>query len=120
MTIEQPSAAEPKMDSLQLGEKFDAGKLPIHLIAPEMIEALASRLAIGAKKHAPRNWEKGLMYSQCFDAALRHMWAAWGGEDFDPDPEVPESSSHWDAAFVNIGFLAVFNRRGRTDLDDRP
>ena len=103
----------------ELGEKFDAGKLPIHLIAPEMVEALASRLAIGTKRHGARNWEKGLMYSQCFSAAQRHLWAWWGGQEFDPDPDVPEASSHLDAAFVNIGFLVAFNRRKRTDLDDR-
>jgi hypothetical protein len=108
------------IDEPQKGGKFDLGKPPIHLIAPEMIDALASRLAIGVKKYGPRNWEKGLMYSQCFAAAQRHLWAWWGGEDFDPDPAVPEISSHLGAAFINIGFLVTFNARHQTHLDDRP
>lgn len=105
---------------MTIGEKFDAGKLPIHLIAPEMIDALAERLAIGAKKHGYRNWEKGIEYSRIFSAAMRHLWAWWKGEDFDTDSTVPEASSHLDAAFINIGFLVAFERRNRQDLDDRP
>ena len=66
-----------------VADKFDAGKLPIHLITPEMIEALASRLAFGAEKYSPRNWEQGIAYSRCFAAAMRHLWAWHGGQDFD-------------------------------------
>ena len=115
------SKLEPTTTAISgVADKFDDGKLPIHLITPEMIDALSNRLAFGAKKYAPRNWEQGIVYSRCFAAAMRHMWAWQGGEDFDPDPDAPHAASHLDAAFINIGFLVTFNKRGRADLDDRP
>ena len=42
------------------GVKFDTSKLPIGLVPPESIYAMASVLDYGARKYAPRNWEKGM------------------------------------------------------------
>ena len=42
------------------GIKFDEGKAPLELIAPEMLFATATVLGFGAAKYAPRNWEKGM------------------------------------------------------------
>lgn len=37
----------------------------------------------GAKKYAPRNWEKGLPQSQIAASLQRHLWAYMEGEDLD-------------------------------------
>lgn len=74
-------------------------------------------LAFGARKYAPRGWEKGIEYSRCFSAAIRHIYA-WYIEGERNDPET--GLSHLAHAACEILFLVAFEERGRTDLDDRP
>lgn len=100
---------------LKEGFKADAGKAPYHLIAPEHLEALAAVLDFGAKKYAPRNWEKGMDWSRPFSALMRHMWAWWRGEGADPETGM---SHLWHAACC-IMFLVAYEERG-IGRDDRP
>lgn len=103
----------------QTGVKFDQGKLPMDLIPPEAITALAVRLKIGAKKHAARNWEKGLRSTQVYAALMRHLidWAS--GIDVDPDPDADGSTS-LEGVLINAAFLVALEKRGWGTLDDRP
>lgn len=73
-------------------------------------------LGFGARKYAPRNWEKGLPFSRIIAPALRHALRLDLGERLDPESRLPHESHFW----CNVLFLVVFTRRGRTDLDDRP
>lgn len=57
------------------GKKLDDGKLPWHLVPGDALEEIIEILDFGAKKYAPRNWEKGMSYSRLFSAMIRHMWA---------------------------------------------
>ncbi len=160
------------------GLKFDDGKLPTELIAPEAIvavvhsrldeldeydvledglaelaawyarkpnaslhrvgwlflQAVADRqginvtgawtlvaevLRFGAKKYAPRNWEKGISYTRCYAAALRHVFAHRSGEKLDPETNLP----HMAHAICEVMFLIAFEARGlgvSAKLDDRP
>lgn len=62
-----------------------------------------------------RNWERGMAWSRPFSALMRHMWAWWRGEDFDPET----GYSHLAHAACCILFLMTY--RGReTGVDDRP
>lgn len=97
------------------GRKDDTGKLPIELIAPEIIFALAEILKFGAEKYAPRNWEKGMAWSRVFGALMRHMWLWWA--KVGPDPETGKSHL-WHAACC-IMFLLAYEARS-TGQDDRP
>lgn len=105
----------------QTGIKFDQGKLPMDLIPPEAITAMAVRLGIGVKKHAPRNWEKGLRSTQVYAALMRHLtdWAS--GIDIDPDPDA-EGSTHLEGVLINAAFLVALEKCGwqQGKLDDRP
>ena len=97
------------------GVKFDADKIPYHLIAPELLSAIAEILAFGAKKYAPRNWEKGMAWHRPFRACIGHMWDWWRGEEADPET----GKSHlWHAACC-IMFLVTYEMRGIGE-DDRP
>lgn len=97
------------------GTKFDQGKLPFHLLPPELLTAITTVLDFGASKYAPRNWEAGMDWSRVFSALQRHMWAWWAGEDKDPET----GKSHlWHAACC-IAFLVTFEER-KTGKDDRP
>lgn len=88
--------------------KFDSDKaLQPELIAPEMIFSLSEVLAYGAKKYAPRNWEKGMDWSRCFGALMRHMWAWWRGEDRDPET----GFSHLAHAACCLMFLIAYESR---------
>lgn len=103
------------LEQLPVGWKADDGKLPMHLLPPEFLTATAAVLDFGAKKYAPRNWEKGLAWSRVFSALQRHMWAWWGGEDKDAETGL----SHLAHAACCIAFLVAYEARG-TGEDDRP
>ena len=80
------------------------------------IADVAAVLAFGAAKYAARNWEKGLPFSSCFASACRHATALASGQRNDPESGLPHAAHFW----CNVLFLAVFTRRGRAELDDRP
>ena len=96
--------------------KFDKEKLAYDLIPPEALHALATVLTYGAKKYAPRNWERGLKFRRIFAALQRHLWAWQGGEDIDPESGI-EHLSH---ALCNLSFLVAYTAQDRYELDDRP
>lgn len=96
------------------GVKFDDDKPRYDLIPPEALEGLAKVLTFGAKKYAPRNWEKGMLWGRVFGAAMRHLWAWWRGENTDPETGL----SHLDHAACCIAFLQAYEVR-KTGTDDR-
>lgn len=97
------------------GRKDDHGKLPYHLLPPELMEATAAVLDFGAGKYGERNWERGMAWSRPFSALMRHMWAWWRGYDKDPETGM---SHLWHAACC-IAFLIAYESRG-AGTDDRP
>ncbi len=114
-----PAVAEmPEDSTLAEGTKNDAAKLPMHLVPPEAIEAMAEVLQYGAEKYAPRNWEKGIAYSRLYAATMRHLLLWWQGSDLDQESGL----EHVNHALTNLGFLATFIRQDMwgPDLDDRP
>ena len=96
------------------GRKDDQDKLRYELIAPDTLDGLAAVLTFGAKKYNDRNWEAGMSWSRCFGAAMRHLWAWWRGEDYDPETGL----YHLDHAFCCIMFLSAYSKRN-VGLDDR-
>lgn len=96
------------------GVKHDQDKLPYDLIPPELMESVAKVLQFGAKKYAPRNWEKGMDWSRVFSALQRHSWAWWKGEDKDPET----GFSHLEHAACCIAFLLAYEQR-EVGKDDR-
>lgn len=97
------------------GVKFDGGKLPFSLLPVDSLEAWARALAHGRTKYGARNWEKGLMFSQIYEALFRHMTRWWAGEDIDPDSGL----HHTDCIMANAGFLA-YHVKNLEEFDDRP
>lgn len=112
--IENTWARPYEHPNLQQGTKADDGKLPYDLIAPELLESLAKVLQFGAKKYAPRNWEKGMSWGRVFAALMRHMWAWWRKEDKDPET----GFSHLEHAACCIMFLLAYEQR-KAGVDDR-
>lgn len=97
------------------GRKDDQGKLPYHLLPPELLESVTEVLKFGAQKYSERNWEHGMSWSRPFAALMRHMWAWWRGELADPET----GYSHLWHAGCCIAFLITYERR-KIGTDDRP
>lgn len=106
----QPS---PSLGSRQC--RGDPSKLLFQLIPPEAEEALARVLSYGAKKYAPRNWEKGLPWSETIGSLRRHLNAFMKGETHDAESGL----LHTDHLICNAAFLCTMVAR-RPDLNDLP
>jgi hypothetical protein len=88
-------------------ERFD-------LIPTEPIRLLALHYGIGAKKYAPRNWEKGLPWSNMYNSCMRHLQEWLNGGNYDTDT----GSLHLVAAIWNLVGLVEFAKT-HPELDDR-
>lgn len=103
------------------GRKDDGGKLPWHLLPYDAVEDIVKVLDFGAKKYAPRNWEKGIVYSRVYGALMRHLVAWWMKENGGRDKET--GLSHLAHAGCCVLFLIAFEKRivgADIELDDRP
>lgn len=98
------------------GIKFDEDKPRYELLTTEFLEGISYVLTFGAKKYAPRNWEKCICYSRIFGALMRHLWAWWRGYDVDPETGL----SHLWHAGCCLMFLITYEERKNANLDDRP
>lgn len=95
--------------------KHDAGKVPLHLVDPAFLDALAQVLEFGARKYAAWNWAKGTFaWSRLYGALQRHLNAFWEGEELDPETKLPHL---WHAACC-LMFLVRYHKSGWGE-DDR-
>ena len=100
-----------------VGVKNDTGKRRYDLLAPDAQAGLVDVLSYGSTKYAPYNWAKGIVYSRVFAAAMRHLWAWWGGEEIDSETGI----CHLDHAACCIHFLSAYVKRpSMKSFDDRP
>lgn len=94
--------------------KHDAAKPRHSLLPPHAIDAIIAVLEFGAARYGERNWMGGMKWSRCFDAAMRHLWRWFRGEDIDPDSGLP----HLAHAIVSLMFLIDYQATN-TNGDDR-
>lgn len=119
-----------KEQKVEPGTKSDAEKCRMDLLPPIFLEGTAWVLTRGAEKYGDRNWEKGMSWSRCFGALMRHLWAWWGskliGNVFQSDKPLgtdPEwGYSHLWHAGCCLAFLMHYESRGvvYSYYDDRP
>lgn len=65
-------------------------KAPVSVVPGPFLFALGQALLEGALKYGRHNYRAcGVRYSVYFDAAMRHLFAWWEGEDRDPDSGLP-------------------------------
>jgi len=94
--------------------KNDSGKPMMSLIDPAFVVGLADVLTFGAKKYAPNNWKLAGAdddIDRIKDALLRHLYAYLGGEEFDPETNLP----HIDHMQCNLMFLRHFDMKHGND-----
>lgn len=97
------------------GRKDDNEKARMDLLPPDVLLEVARVLTFGAKKYAPRNWEKGIAYGRVIAGALRHIMAIMQGEDRDPETGLMHSAH----AICCMMFLCGYQLRQMPELDDR-
>lgn len=95
--------------------KYDGEKVRLDLLPVAPLLGVGKVLTFGAQKYGARNWEKGLDWSRCYGAALRHLFAWWNGETFDNETQL----NHLDHAICELMFLREFAET-HPELDDRP
>lgn len=95
--------------------KYDGEKVRLDLLPVEPIIDIGKVLTYGARKYSERNWEKGLAWSRCYAAALRHLFAWQNSETNDPETGL----NHLAHAACEILFLLEFSKT-HPELDDRP
>lgn len=108
------------MDQLQAvpgdkAVKFDAGKLPYHLVPWDAMDEVTAVLRFGAKKYGERNWERGGHWSRDIAACFRHITRWFIGEDLDPE----SGRNHLAHAICCLFFALAYNLR-KVGVDDRP
>ena len=109
------------------GVKFDGGKAPYELIAPELLEATAIILGFGKEKYGARNWEEGMAWGRVFGALMRHLWSWWGGKGpttksfLFGELDAETGHSHLWHASCCIMFLIAYEERqiGKDDRGDK-
>jgi hypothetical protein len=97
------------------GERKNAGKPQYSLVPTDALHEMVLVFMWGLRKYAPRNWERGMNWSICYDSMMRHTQAWFSGEDRDPESGL----LHTAHIAVNAMFLVAYQLRGMTSLDDR-
>jgi hypothetical protein len=93
-----------------------AAKVPLGLVSPVAMAHEAKALALGEKKYGPANWRKDAVSSSVyFNAALRHIYQWWEGQDIDPE----SAAHHLGHARACLGILLDAASVGKLN-DNRP
>jgi len=103
------------MPKLSEGVKYDEGKPRYDLLPPYALSQLVAVYTFGAKKYDDDNWRLGMKWRRVFGAILRHLWAFWGGEETDPESNVPHLAHAAWGCFTLLDYM-----RYRREFDDRP
>lgn len=84
------------------------------LIPIEAMALVAQLYGKGAEKYEAHNWRRGYEWSKSYQALQRHSTAFWGGEDLDPEMQLPHLASVVFHALTLMTFM-----QEQTDFDDR-
>ncbi len=82
---EKDLSPKEQEEEAALGMRFNKGKTRFDLIPSGWTRVLAQILTVGAAKYAPRNWEKGLSWSETLGSLHRHLDSWVSGEMYDPE-----------------------------------
>lgn len=106
---------------LAQGVKHDGEKPRWDLLPWDAVEQVVLVLNFGANKYADRNWEKGIVWSRVFAAAIRHLWTWFQAKLLGQDGTDPETGySHLAHAGCCVLFLLAYETRRMEAFDDRP
>ncbi len=85
-------------------------------VPPIPLYMVGQAMRMGAEKYGPMNWrDDPISASTYFNAALRHLFEMWDGQDRDMDSLLPNLAM----AAANLFILMDAQHQG-TLIDDRP
>lgn len=95
---------------------YGLAKPAVRNVPPAAIMEVGGVMALGAAKYGPMNWRAdAVSYSTYYDAAIRHLFAAWDGQDIDTE----SGHLHLAHAAANLMILIDASIGGQL-IDDRP
>lgn len=97
------------------GLRYNTGKARFDLLPVNAVNELTAVMTRGASKYAPRNWEKGMPWTEVLASLERHLQAFKAGEDYDPE----SSLKHMAHVMANASFLTEYYTI-YPEGDDRP
>ena len=86
------------------GLRYNAGKQRYDLLPQHAISGMVDVLTYGAQKYEPRNWEKGMAWSNVTASLKRHLAAFEMGEDYDQETGLLHTSH----IMCNAAFLSEY------------
>lgn len=97
-------------------DSIGISKVPMSTLSGPVLMEMALGMAEGGIKYGTHNYrEIGVRYRVYFDATMRHLWAAFEGEDIDPASGLP----HIIKAMTSLHVLRDAQIRDKC-FDDRP
>ncbi len=105
-----------EQEEAALGMRFNTNKVRFDLIPASWLRVLAQILTKGAVKYAPRNWEKGLSWSETLGSLHRHLDAWMSGETYDKETKCHHMGHvAWNAlALMTMQLRGI----GKSDITD--
>lgn len=97
------------------GARYNADKPDYSLIPMHLLEGCAKVFMYGEKKYSRNNWMRGMAWSVPFACLMRHAFAWFRGEEFDPESKLPHTSHMLCNLLMIIHFESFY-----PDGDDRP
>lgn len=86
------------------GLRYNEGKIKYHLMEPHALKGLAEVLTMGAEKYGEYNWQKGMVWSNIYASAERHLKKIMAGEDYDEESGL----LHADHLQANAHFMSAY------------
>lgn len=106
-------AAEVRTVSSTGGEKgVKPARFDLLPVGP--LTKVATLYGKGASKYDDHNWRRGYEWSKSYAAMMRHATQFWGGEDLDPDTQLPHLAS---VVFHALALMEYMEHH--RDFDDR-
>ena len=113
---EETPTGDLNSDAKGSGARKNAGKAMFSLVPMHLLAGVARVLNGGLFKYAEWNWAAGMVWSACFNCAMRHMFKFYYARE-ELDTETQEH--HLDHAICNLLFLKHYLTY-YPDGDDRP
>lgn len=95
--------------------RYGQAKPGLSAVPPLPLLAVAQAMAVGRQKYGHYNWrDKPVLASVYYDAAMRHLFAWWDGQNEDMETDVP----HLAMAAANL-LILLDAESGPWLIDDR-